>query len=69
MRPKSLMGKVSHQLEAGGTSKTMPSFTLNLSILERPIPRPLPRQLACYLILWIPHYQQYRFIIVEHDGI
>lgn len=39
---------------------------LNVSLLERPIPRPLPRELVGYVVVWIPEEQRYRFIVVEH---
>jgi len=41
---------------------------LNVSIMERPIPRPLPRELVGYLAIWIPLEQRYRFIILETEA-
>ncbi len=38
---------------------------LNVSFLERPVPRPLPRELIDYLVAWCPEHQQYHFVIVE----
>ena len=43
---------------------------LNVSILDRPIPRPLPRELVDYFIGWCPVHQRYHFVAVEacHEG-
>ena len=38
---------------------------LNVSILERPLPRPLPRELMDYFVAWCPVHQQYHFVVVE----
>ncbi len=41
------------------------TLLLNVFLLERPLPRPLPRELAGYEAIWVPEKQQYFFIVVE----
>lgn len=40
-------------------------ITINTSLLLRPVPRPLPRQMVGYVAFWNPQAQAYLWVVLE----